>query len=53
MAKTYTYLASSPDVNKITGMYFNEKNKPVTSSPYSITKENIDAVMELSLRYVD
>lgn len=53
MAKTYTYLASSSDVNKTTGKYFNEKNKTVTSSQYSIKKENIDAVMELTLRYVE
>lgn len=52
MAKTYTYLASSPDINKTTGKYFNEKNKIVTSSPYSMKKENIDAVMELTMKYV-
>ncbi len=52
MAKTYTYLASSPDVNTTTGKYFNEKNKPVTSSPYSMKKENIDAVMELTMKYI-
>lgn len=52
MAKTYTYLASSPDINKTTGKYFNEKNKTVSSSPYSMRKENIDAVMELTMKYV-
>lgn len=52
MAKTYTYLASSPDINKTTGKYFNEKNKTVSSSPYSMRKENIDAVMELSMKYI-
>lgn len=52
MAKTYTYLASSPDINKTTGKYFNEKNKAVSSSPYSMKKENIDAVMELTMKYV-
>jgi hypothetical protein len=53
MAKTYTYLASSPDLKAVTGKYFNEKNKTVTSSQYSMKKENIDAVMDLSLRYVE
>lgn len=53
MAKTYTYLASSPDINSTTGNYFNEKNKTVASSPYSMKKENIDAVMELTMRYIN
>lgn len=53
MAKTYTYLSTSPDLDKTTGKYFNEKNKIVDSSPYSIDKENIKAVMDLSLRYIE
>lgn len=53
MAKTYTYLATSPDLDKTTGKYFNEKNKTVNSSLYSKKKENIEAVMNLSLRYID
>ncbi len=53
MAKTYAYLAKSSDVIKTTGKYFNEKNKTVTSSPYSMKKENIDAVMELTLKYIE
>jgi len=53
MARTYTYLASSSDVSKTTGKYFNEKNKPVTSSAYSMKKENIDAVMELTMKYLN
>jgi len=52
MAKTYTYLASSPDINKTTGKYFNENNKAVPSSRYSMKKENIDAVMELTMKYI-
>ncbi len=52
MAKTYTYLASSPDLHTTTGRYFNEKNKPVASSVYSMKKEHIDAVMELTMKYV-
>lgn len=51
MAKTYTYVASSSELKKITGKYFNEKNSTVASSKYSTQKENIDAVMELSLQY--
>ena len=53
MAETYAYLATSPGLDKITGKYFNEKNKMVASSSYSINKENIEAVMNLSLRYME
>ncbi len=52
MAKTYIYLATSPEINKTTGKYFNEKNKPVSSSSYSLNKENIDAVMKLTMSYI-
>ena len=52
MAKTYTYLASSPDLDRTTGKYFNEKNKTVDSSPYSMNKEEIEALMKLSLTYI-
>lgn len=53
MERTYTYLASSTDLSKTTGKYFNEKNKPVTSSAYSMKKENIDAVMGLTMKYLE
>ena len=52
MARTYTYLATSPDLDKISGKYFNEKNKLVNSSPYSMNKQNIEAVMELTMSYL-
>lgn len=52
MAETYTYLSKSSDLDKTTGHYFNEKNKKITSSPYSMNKENIDAVMKLTMRYI-
>lgn len=53
MAKTYTYLATSPELKKTTGKYFNEKNKMVLSSPYSMDKKNIDAVMKMSMDYLN
>lgn len=53
MALSYTYLATDPELKKTTGLYFNEKNKPVNSSPYSMDKQNIDAVMRLSMSYLD
>ncbi|MEX1378268.1 MAG: SDR family NAD(P)-dependent oxidoreductase [Eubacteriales bacterium] len=52
MAKTYTYLATSEDVKNTTGKYFDEKNKQVKSNKYTYEKENIDAVMELSEKYI-
>lgn len=52
MAKTYTHLASSPDLNSTTGKYFNEKNKIVKSSAYSMKKENMDDLMDLTLEYL-
>jgi NAD(P)-dependent dehydrogenase (short-subunit alcohol dehydrogenase family) len=53
MAKTYTYLATSPELNEITGAYFNEKFQKVSSSSYSLNLKNIDAVMKCSLSYFD
>ena len=53
MAKTYTYLATSADVNKTTGKYFNEKNMIVDSSPYSKNEKNIEDLMNLTLKYID
>jgi len=53
MAKTYTYLATSEDVNKTTGKYFNEKNMIVDSSPYSKNEKNIEDIMNLTLKYID
>lgn len=52
MAKTYVYLASSPELASTTGKYFSEKNKIVPSSSYSTNKDNIMKVMRLSLRYI-
>jgi len=52
MAKTYVYLALSPNLEKTTGKYFNEKNSIVHSSSYSRNKHNIESVMNLSMKYV-
>ncbi|MGL1890392.1 MAG: SDR family NAD(P)-dependent oxidoreductase [Spirochaetaceae bacterium] len=53
MAKTYTYLSISDEVNNISGKYFNEKNNVVDSNKYTHNLENIDKVMNLSLSYID
>lgn len=51
MAKTYTYLATSPAVATVSGKYFNERNEIVVSSPYSVATTNIGKVIELSFSY--
>lgn len=53
MAKTYTYLATSTEISKTTGKYFNEQNRIVDSSAYSLKKENIDSVMKLTMKYIE
>lgn len=52
MAKTYTYLATSADLNKTTGKYFNEKNKSVESSKYSTDEKNIEDLICLTQKYL-
>lgn len=53
MARTYTRLATAPELYTVTGRYIDERNRVVGSSEYSRKKENIDAVMELTKRYVE
>lgn len=53
MARTYTYLATDPDLSSVTGKYFTEKNEMVSSSKYSMDEENIDKVMKLTHKYLD
>ncbi len=52
MARTYTYLATSEELNSITGKYFDEKNNIVSSSAYSRDAKNINALMNLTLKYI-
>lgn len=53
MAKTYAYLASSPDLKMTTGKYFDENNRVVDSSAYSKNLRNADALMMLTAKYID
>lgn len=39
MAETYTYLAASPELNGVTGKYFDETNSMITSSKRSYDRE--------------
>lgn len=53
MAQTYTYLATDLDLSETSGKYFDEKNRQVSSSSYSRNQDNINAVMQMSLKYLD
>ena len=53
MAKTYTYLALSPQVSQTTGKYYDDPEYIVNSSAYSRDRENIQKVMDLSMRYIE
>ena len=53
MAKTYTFLATSDTLTKTNGKYFNEKNKIVDSGAYSKDKKNIDALMRITMKYLE
>lgn len=52
MAKTYIYLATSAELSKTTGMYFSEKNTAVRAPAYSKNTQNVEDLMQLTLRYV-
>ncbi len=52
MAKTYTYLALSPEVDGVSGGYFDEKRRRVNPSGYATRPENIAAVMAMTMRTI-
>ncbi len=52
MAKTYTYLALSPDVAQTTGKYFDDPEHIVDSSAYTHDWESIEKVMQATRRTV-
>jgi NAD(P)-dependent dehydrogenase (short-subunit alcohol dehydrogenase family) len=52
MARTYTNLAISGRVSKLSGRCFDENSSEVESGKYSINNANIMAVMELTARYI-
>lgn len=53
MAKTYVYLATSDDVSAVTGRYYDENMKTVQSAKYTRQPDKIDAVMELTMGYLE
>lgn len=52
MAKTYTYLATSEEVEKVSGEYFDDPLHMVKPSKYSQDKGNIEKVMALTKDYL-
>lgn len=53
MAKTYTYLAISDEVKGVSGKYFDENNKQVSSNKYTYEEINIQRVMKLTNKYLE
>ncbi len=52
MAKTYTYLALSNDIDSISGQYFDHHQRPVKAPAYSLDKNNIAKMMDLTMDYI-
>ena len=52
MAETYTELAVSEKYSSVTGKYFDENCREVSSSGYSRSRRNIDDVMTLTKKYI-
>lgn len=53
MAHTYTYLATSAELDRVTGKHFGENNRPVSSSKYSRNSTQQQKVMELTMGYLE
>jgi NAD(P)-dependent dehydrogenase (short-subunit alcohol dehydrogenase family) len=53
MAETYTWMATSPEMNGVNGKYYNEKRKEVRSAPYCYGSENRSDVMELTYSSIE
>lgn len=52
MARTYAYLAMSDEVKGISGKCFDEKNKMMSFNGYTADPASIDAVMNVTMRYI-
>ncbi len=52
MARTYTWLATSPEVARTTDKYFDEKNREVSSGKYSRDLPAADQLMELTMHSI-
>ena len=52
MAETYALLATGENLETVSGKYFDENNKIIKSSKYSLDKENINQLMALTNKYI-
>jgi NAD(P)-dependent dehydrogenase (short-subunit alcohol dehydrogenase family) len=52
MAKTYTYLATDPGMSETSGKYYDDPESLVESNSYSMEKENIKQLMDVTHRYI-
>ena len=52
MATVYAFLATAVEMETVTGIYYNEKIKPVKPPRYAEQSQNIDNVMELTMSYL-
>jgi len=52
MAEVYTYLTLADTVTGVTAVYFDEKTQAVKPVKYAQQAQNIEAVMELTMRYL-
>ena len=52
MASGYAYLATAVELNNVTGIYFDEKMKPVNPGKYAQNIQNIEKVMKMTRSYL-
>ena len=52
MASGYAYLATAVELNSVTGIYFDEKMKPVKPGKYAQQDQEIENVMNLTMKYL-
>jgi len=52
MAQTYVHIATSEDLGNVTGQYFDHHGERVSSGRYSEDSRHIDAVMALTMKYI-
>jgi len=52
MASGYAHLATAVELNNVTGIYFDEKMKPVNPGKYAQNIQNIEKVMNMTRSYL-
>jgi NAD(P)-dependent dehydrogenase (short-subunit alcohol dehydrogenase family) len=52
MAETYTWMATSPDVSDISGRYFDENHRQVSSVKYTYDTKKQQDLMKLTMTYM-